>query len=68
MTNYKDHPAGSIANTLKNKRTSERADWTSALSGDTVLSVTVTLRAESVVLGRQVPTTTRHEHDGGHDE
>lgn len=68
MTNYKDHPAGSIANTLRNKRTSESADWTSALSGDTDLSVTVTLSAASGVLGRQVPTTTHDGNHGGHDE
>ena len=68
MTNYKDHPAGSVAKTLRNKRTSERADWTSALSGDTVLSVTVTFSAGCVPLGGRVSHETEYEHHGGHDE
>ena len=51
-------PTTETHKTVRDQRTSERADWTSAFSGGIGVSVTVNASADCVVLGRQVAATT----------
>ena len=59
---------GSTSNELRDQHTSERADWTSALSGDIGVSLTVSLSADCVPFGGRVshddnPDATQRGHD-----
>ena len=61
-------PTTETDTTVRDQPTSEGPLVTGAPSGDNGVSVTVSDSAGCVLLGGQVPTPTRDEHTGGHDE
>jgi hypothetical protein len=68
MSNVKPQPTRETQHELRDQRTQEGAAWTASPSSRHGISASDSASRGRGVLGRQVPTTTGHEHDGGHDE
>lgn len=68
MSKTKSLPQPQTDSTLRDQRTEEGAAWTASPSSRPIISASDSASRGRGVLGRQVLPTTRHEHDGGHDE